>query len=68
MISTFIKLPFPFAIKIVVLSIFEWPLKTGFTVRGDNRGLSYVHVDKHGITILYHLHQSRHCISRDYAC
>ena len=31
-------------------------------VRGDNpralaSGLSYVHVDKHGITILYHLHQ-----------
>ena len=29
-------------------------------VRGDNpralaRGLSYVHVDKHGITILYHI-------------
>ena len=29
-LSTFIKLPF--AIKIFVLSIFEWPLKTGFTV------------------------------------
>ena len=29
-LSTFIKLPF--AIKICVLSIFEWPLKTGFTV------------------------------------
>ena len=28
---TFIKLPF--VIKIFVLSIFEWPLKTGFTVR-----------------------------------
>ena len=28
--STFIKLPF--VIKIFVLSIFEWPLKTGFTV------------------------------------
>ena len=27
---TFIKLPF--VIKIFVLSIFEWPLKTGFTV------------------------------------
>ena len=31
-------------------------------VRGDNTralasGLSYVQVDKHGITILYHLHQ-----------
>ena len=29
-LSTFIKLPF--VIKIIVLSIFEWPLKTGFTV------------------------------------
>ena len=29
-LSTFIKLPF--AIKIFVLFIFEWPLKTGFTV------------------------------------
>ena len=32
------------------------------TVRGDNpralaSGLSYVQVDKHSITILYHLHQ-----------
>ena len=30
MLSTFIKLPF--AINTFVLSIFEWPLKTGFTV------------------------------------
>ena len=30
MLSTFIKLPF--VIKISVLSIFEWRLKTGFTV------------------------------------
>ena len=29
-LSTFIMLPFVF--KIFVLSIFEWPLKTGFTV------------------------------------
>ena len=29
-LSTFIKLPF--VIKIFVLSIFEWSLKTGFTV------------------------------------
>ena len=29
-LSTFIKLPF--AIKIFVLTIFEWPLKTDFTV------------------------------------
>ena len=30
-LSTFIKLPI--VIKIFVLSIFEWPLKTGFTVQ-----------------------------------
>ena len=39
-------------------------------VRGDNpralaSGLSYVQVDKHGITILYRLHQCRPCTSRD---
>ena len=27
--------------------------------------LSYVYVTKHGITILYHLHQCRPCPSRD---
>ena len=37
-------------------------------VRGDipraaASGLSYVQVDKHGITILYLLHQCRHCAS-----
>ena len=44
-------------------------------VRGDNpralaSRLSYVQdeVDKHGITILYHLYQCRHCISRDISC
>ena len=39
-------------------------------VCGDNpralaSGLSYVQVDKHGITILYHLHQCRPCTSSD---
>ena len=39
-------------------------------VRGDNpralaSGLSYPQVDKHGITNLYHLHQSRPCTSQD---
>ena len=39
-------------------------------VRGDNpralaSGLSYVQVDKHGITILCHPHQCRLCTSRD---
>ena len=42
-------------------------------VRGDNpralaSGLSNVHVDNHGITILYHLHQCRPCPSRDISC
>ena len=37
-------------------------------VRGDNpqalaSGLSYVQVDKHGITILYHLHPCSPCTS-----
>ena len=38
-------------------------------VCGDNpralaSGLSYVQVDKHGLTILYHLHQCRPCTER----
>ena len=42
-------------------------------VRGDNpralaSGLSYVQVDKHGIIILYHLHQCRPCTSSDISC
>ena len=42
-------------------------------VRGDNpralaSGLSYVQVDNHGITILYHLQQCISCISRDISC
>ena len=53
-------------------------LRNGYTmgcppVRGDNpqalaSGLSYVHVDKHGITILYHLHKCRPCTSQDISC
>ena len=43
------------------------------SVRGDNpralaSGLIYVQVDKHGITILYHLHQCRPCTSSDILC
>ena len=34
-LSTFIKLPFVF--KILVSSIFEWPLKKGFTGRDRRR-------------------------------
>ena len=42
-------------------------------VRGDNlralaSGLSYVQVDKHGITILYHLHQCWPCTSSNISC
>ena len=42
-------------------------------VGGDNQRalaseLSNVQVDKHGITILYHLHQCRPCTSRDISC
>ena len=42
-------------------------------VGGDNpralaSGLSYVQVDKHGITILHHLHQCRPCTSWDFSC
>ena len=42
-------------------------------VRGDNpralaSGLSYVQVDKHGVIILYHLHQCRPCTARDISC
>ena len=34
LLSTFKKIPF--VIKIFVLSILEWPLKTGFTVKGQS--------------------------------
>ena len=42
-------------------------------VRGDNprasaSELSYAQVDKHGITILCHLHQFRPCKSQDIKC
>ena len=42
-------------------------------VCGDNpralaSGLSYVQVDKHSITILYHLHQCIPCTPRDIFC
>ena len=42
-------------------------------VPGDNpralvSGSSYIQVDKHGITILYHLHQCRPYTSQDISC
>ena len=40
---TIIKVPF--VIKIFGLSIFEWPLKTGFTVQGARRAYPiYLHI------------------------
>ena len=36
---------------------------SGHNPRALAGGLSYVHVDKHGITILYHLPQCRPCIT-----
>ena len=55
-----------------------WGLSNSYTmgcppVREDNpralaSGLSYVQVEKHGITILYHLHQCRPCTARDMSC
>ena len=41
-LSTFIKLPF--GIKIFVLSIFEWPFYTGFTVRFSHSLIMHVHL------------------------
>ena len=53
-------------------------IRNGYTmgcspVRGANpralaSGFSYVQVDKHGIIILYHLHQCRPCTSQDISC
>ena len=40
-LPTFIKLPFVF--KTFVLSIFEWPLKTSFTVQGNGYSIDLPH-------------------------
>ena len=58
---------------IVLLYVIVIPWVGCPPVRGDNpralaSGLSYVQVDKHGITILYHLHQCRPCTSQDISC
>ena len=50
-LSTFIKLPFVF--KIFVLSIFEWPFYTGFSVKADMKKVS----------ILPKMHMSRLTVS-----
>ena len=64
----------------VVVAILKLSLSNSYTctmgcppLRGDNpralaSGLSYVQADKHGITILYHLHQCRPCTLRDISC
>ena len=61
-LSTFIKLPF--VIDIFVLSIFEWPFYTGFTVHAQlsvgARGLTY------GLSI--HLLPYIVCTSREGSC
>ena len=43
-LSTFIKLPF--IIKTFVLSIFEWLLKTGFTVQLCNKSIFFQELRK----------------------
>ena len=48
---TFIKLPF--VIKIFVLSIFEWPLKTGFTVWDVWLGLPSIYGILADLTTIY---------------
>ena len=63
------------ALPYSALKIYPFLLSNSYTmgcppVRGDNpralaSGLSYVQVDKYGITILYHLHRCRPCTSRD---
>ena len=47
-LSTFIKLPF--VIKIFVLSIFEWPFNTGFTVQNYYLAV----IDSHKINTQLH--------------
>ena len=58
-LSTFIKLPF--VSKIFVLSIFEWPLKTGFTVTsisGIHEAEYFVRFAESFINPLQQLHTS----------
>ena len=48
-LSTFIRLPF--SIKTFVLSIFKWPLKTGFTVYLRNMGIHFLNEPVHDILV-----------------
>ena len=54
-LSTFIKLPYVF--KTFVLSIFEWPLKTGFTVYFKNAFMLNT-FKPNGVSRLYLLNES----------
>ena len=45
-----------------------WPHVRGDNPRALASELSYLQVDRHCITILYHLHQCRSCTSRDVSC
>ena len=45
-----------------------WTPIRGENLRAQAGGLSYVQVDNHGITILYHLHHWRPCTSQDISC
>ena len=62
-------------IKVAAFTVSEKSINTMGCppVRGDKpralaSGLSYVQVDKHGITILYRLHQCRPCTARNILC
>ena len=59
-LSTFIKLAF--VIKIFVLSIFEWPLKTGFTVfLNDNH--FQIRTPDNGVILFYNRSQNLRFLS-----
>ena len=59
--------------EVIAVAVFSNSYTMGCpSVHGDNpqalaSGLSYVQVDKHGITILDHLRQCRPCTSRDFS-
>ena len=53
MLSNFIKLPF--VLKIVVLSIFEWPFYTGFTLDPDqltSNELEAIYIKIHSFSLI----------------
>ena len=45
---------------LIISYTMDCPLVRGGNPRALASGFSYVQVDKHGITSLYHLHQCRH--------